>query len=45
LAIKPKTRFTSILFQLRKELGKDQTEEALRKKWKESGDLILKVMF
>jgi hypothetical protein len=45
LAIRPKTNFTGILFQLRKELGDQQTEESLKKKWRDSGDMILKVMF
>lgn len=44
-AIVPKTRFTGILFDIRKEFGKEQTLEILKKKWRESDTLILKVLF
>lgn len=35
-------RFSSLLFQVRKEHGKEQTSKHLRKKWSESEALILK---
>jgi len=39
------TPFTGLLFQLRKELGADQTEAALWAKWKQSADVIVKHLF
>lgn len=45
LAIRHRTDFSGILFRLRKELGTGQTEESLRKAWRNSGDLILKVIY
>ncbi len=45
LAIIGKTKFTSVLFNLRKELGKDHTLEALKKHWKNNVDGVLKVLF
>lgn len=45
LSIVGKTKFTGILFQLRKQLGKDQTESDLKTCWRSSGDMILKMMF
>lgn len=45
LAIVGKTRFTGLLFDLRKRLSQNQTEEDLKKTWRGATDLILKVMF
>ncbi len=45
LSIKNKTKFTGLLFQLRKEYDKSQTVQSLKKIWRESSDLILKVLF
>lgn len=45
LEIKPRTKFTGLLFQLRKELGKNQNEEELRNKWKTSCEMIVKLLF
>ncbi len=45
LSIKGKTPFTSILFTLKKKFGKDATEKDLKELWRDSGDMILKVLF
>lgn len=45
LAIVPKTKFASVLFTLRKQYGKDQNLELLRKVWRESDRAILKILF
>lgn len=37
--------FSSILFSVRKEYGKEQTAKILKKKWRESDHLILKKLF
>lgn len=39
------TRFTGLLFTLRKKYGKDQTEELLKQLWREHGDGIVKVLY
>lgn len=44
LAIVGKTKFTGILFQLRKQCGKEQTEADLKNLWKQSADAILKMV-
>lgn len=44
LAIQKKTPFTGLLFQLRKEHGDDQTLDDLKSKWRDSSDVILKVV-
>lgn len=45
LAICPKTKFASILFNLRKEHGRNQTLALLRNVWRQSDYAILKVLF
>lgn len=45
LAIKGKTSFTGLLFQLRKELGVKQSLNDLKKYWRNSSDTILKFIF
>lgn len=45
LAIVGKTPFTSILFDIRKKHGKDQSLAILKKAWREWGDGIVKVLF
>jgi hypothetical protein len=45
LAIGPRTRFTGLLFGIRKKIGKGQTEEDLRKAWRDSVDIISKTIF
>lgn len=45
LAIAGRTPFTGLLFGLRRALGPDQTEQALRDRWRESGDLILRALY
>lgn len=45
LSIKGKTPFTSILFTLKKKLGKDATVADLKAAWRESTDSIIKVLF
>jgi hypothetical protein len=45
LAIKDRTPFAGLLFQLRKVHGPSQPKEALEQLWKESGDVIVKVLF
>lgn len=45
LAITKRTRFSGLLFQLRKEHGIYVTEEQLRTKWSESTNSILKVLY
>lgn len=45
LAIVKRTRFSSILFQLRKALSSRQDEQALRDYWRQAGDLIIKVLY
>lgn len=45
LSIVGKTPFTGLLFSLRREHGDKQTEELLRKAWRDSGDAILKFLF
>ncbi len=45
LSIVGKTSFTAILFSLRKEHGKNQSVELLRKAWRNYEDGIIKVMF
>ena len=45
LSIVGKTRFASILFGLRKDKGGNQCEVDLRKAWRESGDIIVKVLY
>ncbi|MBI3632881.1 MAG: hypothetical protein HY226_01160 [Candidatus Vogelbacteria bacterium] len=44
-AVTERTRFSGILFRLRREKGDAQTTEDLKKAWMESEDLILKVVF
>jgi hypothetical protein len=43
-AIVGKTRFPSLLFALRRSHGSDQAEEHLHKLWRESGELIVKML-
>ena len=45
LAIVPATKFSGILFELRKEMKNKQTEEDLQRHWRNSEDLIIKVLF
>jgi hypothetical protein len=45
LAIKSRTKFTGLLFGIRKMVGKGQTEENVRKAWRDSGDIISKMLF
>ncbi len=45
LAIIKKTPFSGLLFQLRKENGINQTEKLLDKMWRDSEDLIVKILF
>lgn len=45
LSVVKQTPFSGLLFQLRKELGANQTETALRDKWRGSAELITKVLF
>lgn len=45
LAIVGKTPFTGVLFTLRKQQMKQQTEEALKTMWRQSNDAILKILF
>lgn len=45
LSIVPKTKFSSILFALRKEKGLEQTQVDLERHWRNSEELILKVLF
>lgn len=45
LSIFGKTKFTGVLFNLRKELGKNQSVEALKKAWRNNTDGILKQLF
>ncbi len=45
LHIVPKTKFSGILFDIRKKDGRVYSEEALRDKWNNSQDLILKVLY
>lgn len=44
-AIVPKTKFASLLFTLRKKLGNSQTEKDLKEIWRNSEDLIVKVLY
>lgn len=45
LAVQGRTKFTGLLFQLRKEHGAVIPESALRKKWRDSSAMILKFVF
>lgn len=45
LAIKNKTKFTGILFGVRKRLGDEQSEDSLKEVWRNSADLIVKMLF
>jgi hypothetical protein len=45
LTINNKTKFTGILFGLKTKLGMMQEESDLQNAWKESEDLILKLLF
>lgn len=45
LAITSKTKFSSILFNLRKQHGAEQSLQLLRSAWRESDRAILKVLF
>lgn len=45
LAIRPRTKFTGLLFGIRKKMGKGQAEEDLRKAWRDSVDIISKTIF
>lgn len=44
LKIIKRTKFSSILFQLRKEHGENQTNQLLRKYWINNPDLIIKIL-
>ncbi len=45
LSIAKKSKFVSLLFQLRRDLGGQQSEQALRSRWRESGDMIVKSLY
>jgi hypothetical protein len=45
LTIKDKTPFTGILFSVRKQHGKNQTLDHLKKVWRDSADLITKRLY
>lgn len=45
LAIQGKTKFTNILFTVRKKFGKMQTIEDIKRQWQDSADLITKVLY
>jgi RNA ligase len=45
LTILPKTKFSSLLFNLRKQYGSNQCEAQLKELWQQSEDLILKILF
>lgn len=45
LSIKGRTRFADLLFQIRKELGTNQTSQHLKEKWLRSEENILKKLF
>jgi len=45
LTIKGKTKFTSLLFELRKKHGANIPQDALKSFWRESTDLIIKNLF
>lgn len=45
LSIQKKTPFTGILFNMRKLHGKEQSLELLKKTWRNSEDLIVKILF
>lgn len=45
VSIVKRTRFASLLFNARKHHGANQTEDTIRDQWRESGDLIAKVLY
>ena len=45
LSIIKRTKFSSVLFTLRKEKGLNQTQEDLQEAWANSSDLITKVIY
>ena len=45
LSIKDKTKFSGLLFTLRKEYGQNQTKQDLNSAWRNSADAIVKYLF